>query len=316
MIKQSAHVPEPRIRKTLRGPILDFEGKWKPEYAELIHRYRSVGIRAGFFLNEYENDFSFLKNIPQIQYFAAGVPYPFDPEPLYCLKDLRYLWIMNTHTMQVDFSQFSRLEAATIPWSGGMASLFHCASLKNLFLKGYRSSSSEDWGGLKNLEALDLRNCTVTEIDSVAELTKLKKLRLALLPRLKSLAPLRLCDDLEVLHIGRCGKATDINAVRYLRKLRYLILTTGKAVDSLEFVKPLTNLRLFNFDFVVKNGDLGVLLDLPNLAETYFPDKRHYSQKSEEIRKSLALIGRKMTNQDNLYGAQFGFGIDDWVLMD
>ena len=306
-------IPAPTIRHTPRGPVLEIDGKWKAEYFGLVHKHQVKGIHLRFFLNEYETDFSFLAEMPHLQYFGAGIAFPFDPAPLYHLKDLRCLWLMSTRTMVIDFTRFKHLEVAALPWVKGMDSIFQCATLRRLALEGYRNPGSEAFCGLTALEALDLGDSTMVEIDSFADLPRLKKLRLMFLPRLTSIAPLRRCESLEVLHLGRCGKVTDFSPVKYLQRLQYLILSPGKSVPSLDMVKPLRKLRLFNFDLEVADGNMEVLKELPLLAHAVFPKRRRYSHSSAEIREWLSSKGRKLSVAENNYGGDFGCGLDDWV---
>jgi Leucine-rich repeat (LRR) protein len=304
------------IARTPRGPILIFHGKWQSEYGHLMRKHQAVGIAASFYKNDYETEFEFLKEFPDLQYFASGVAFPIQTGPLYSLTNLRYLRFMNTHEMEFDFTRFGNLEAVEIPWGEGMSSVFRCPGLKRLFLQGYRSKTSARLGNLKSLEALDLRDTSIVEIEALAKLPKLRKLRLLLLPRLTSFAPLGSCNLLEVLHLGKCGKAMDFESIRDLERLKYLILATGKPVESLDFISPLKNLKFFNFDFIVKNGDLSLLQDLPNLAQTVFRRQRHYSHTFQEVQKILTVRGRAMSPNEVRYGNEFGYQIDNWVFED
>jgi hypothetical protein len=90
---------------------------------------------------------------------------------LYHLKDLRFLWLMSTRTMEIDFTRFKHLEVAAFPWVKGMDSVFQCATLRRLSLDGYRNPSSEVFRGLTALEALDVGDSSMVEIDSFADLT-------------------------------------------------------------------------------------------------------------------------------------------------
>ncbi|MGO8763772.1 MAG: hypothetical protein ACLQSR_01395 [Limisphaerales bacterium] len=307
-------IPAPGVRSTPRGPILSFDGKWKPEYFDLVKKYRACGVYARFFLNQYETDFSFLAEIPNLRYLGIGIAFPFDPTPLYHLRDLRFLWLMSTRTMAIDFTRFKHLEVAAFPWTTGMNSIFNCSTLRRLSLEDYHNKTSDAFRRLTALEALDIGGSTMLEIDAVADLPILKKLRLSHLTRLTSLAPLQMCESLRVLHLGRCGKVTDFSPIRYLQQLQYLILSSGKRISSLEMVKSLNSLRLFNFDLEVEDGNMEILKELPRLAHTVFPKRRHYSATSAEISDWLSSVGRKYAVEELNYGRKFGWGIDNWVI--
>lgn len=309
-----SNILQPEIIKSNRGPIFVFYGKWLSTYEDILQKNAVVGIAADFRGNDYEADFSFLKKHAYLQYFSSGVAFPICSEALYHLKNLRFIRLLATRGMKFDFTRFGKLEVVEIPWVEGMNSIFECSSLRRLTLQGCRLKNSSIFQSLRCLEALDLRDAGLVEIDAFAKLSKLRKLRLLLLPRLASFAPLGTCDLLEVLHLGKCGKADDLDHIKYLKQLKYLILATGKSVKSLDFIKPLINLKLFNFDCNVEDGDLSSLETLPNLAKTVFRRQRHYKSTFQEVQKYLAVAGRRMSADEYLYGTEFGFGLDDWVV--
>jgi hypothetical protein len=304
---------QPKIVKTIRGPIFVFHGKWRPAYRNILRKHEVVGIAADFYRNEYESDFEFLNEFNHLQYFSSGAAFPICLEPLYNLKNLRYVQLLFTHGMTLDFTRFKNLEAVDIPWAEGMNSILERPKLKRLALQGARFKSSTALRGLKSLEALDLRDASLVEIEACGDLPKLRKLKLLLLPRLTSFAPLGKCSLLRVLHVGRCGKAVEIECLQNLKRLKYLILTTGKTVNSLDFIKPLAQLKLFHFDCNVLDGNLSPLKTLPSLAHTVFRRQRHYPFRSLEIQEFLTSAGRRISNEEILDGTHFGLGIDNWV---
>lgn len=311
---QLPEVLKTAIIHTLRGPILVFHGKWRTEYGSLMRKHHAVGIVSGFYRNVCETDFEFLKDFPNLEYFATDIACQFRPDPLYTLTNLRFIRFMYTQKMEFDFTRFRNLEVVEMPWDRGMDSVFSCSTLKRLALQEYRSKTSASFRNLKSLEALDLRDASLTDIEALADLPKLRKLRVLLLPRLTTFSPLGSCDCLEVLHIGKAGKATDIECIRYLQRLNYLILATGKAVESLDFINSLKNLKFFNFDCVSKNGDLRLLQDLPNLARIVFRRQRHYSHNFQEVQKILTMLGRTISPGEIRFGREFGYKVDNWVL--
>jgi len=141
---------------------------------------------------------------------------------------------------------------------------------------------------LKDLEALCIKNSSLAEVNALKTMSRIRKLELGLLPRLSALDPLGHCTYLEVLRLARCGRAEPFGQVAGLGELRYLFLHTGKRVISLEFLKDLKKLRLFNFDCAVENGDLSVLERLPSLGECVFLNRRRYSVGCQDLRERLA----------------------------
>lgn len=89
---------------------------------------------------------------------------------------------------------------------------------------------------------------------------------------------------LERLQIEKCKQLTDLSFLKENSTIKELQVSD---VDSLEFVNSMKNLHKINF-WNCKDGDLSPLLECPSLREvSFYPEKRHYSHKKDEINHLL-----------------------------
>ena len=74
-----------------------------------------------------------------------------------------------------------------------------------------------------------------------------------------------------------------------MKNLRELLVLDCGPIESLAPLRGVPLETLFFYESTnIRDGDLGVLLDLPHLKGTAFADRRHYSHKLKEIEAVLA----------------------------
>jgi len=76
----------------------------------------------------------------------------------------------------------------------------------------------------------------------------------------------------------------------YLTKLKKIVLMDCGKLKSLTPLKNCSLLESLNFagDTSIDDGELGSLIELPELSSMFFSDKRHYSHKQNQIQQLLS----------------------------
>lgn len=130
--------------------------------------------------------------------------------------------------------------------------------------------------------------------DFVAGLTELEEFHICdarVTASSLSLFPFRNLANLRVLKLGSgLRKAIDVEVIGSIPSLEVLWIEGAPELPSLEFLRGLSSLeRLDILGTPIRDGNLRVLLELPNLKRLYYldPQKKHYSHTGAEIAAAL-----------------------------
>ena len=128
----------------------------------------------------------------------------------------------------------------------------------------------------KNLKRLEVHHCTKLEND--CGLSSIK-------------------ESLEILHINTSKKFIFTDELLQFENLKVLRLNSCGPIENLDFLKNFP--KLTDFRFVKTNildGNLNPIIEHPTISSVGFSDKRHYNNKSENIKSIL-----KNKRFDNIY---------------
>jgi len=203
--------------------------------------------------------------------------------PIHELHNLRALHVMSYGKDEIRFGEFPHLIECGLQWRPKATSLFRCTTLRNLLVNGFNAPTTDLFRRLKNLESLAILGSAIKSLEGLTHLTMLRSLRLGdlrLLERLKGIQDLTRLGKLE---INTCRKVSSIEEIAPLVNLRELYLDNLGSLQSLEPLKSLHELRCLTFveSTNVTDGNLSMLLHLPNLETVVFQNRKHYSHGRE-----------------------------------
>lgn len=212
-----------------------------------------------------------------------------DVYPIHALKNLVKLEIITYCKTKIDFLSFPFLKHCSLEWRRGAESIFECRSLESLFINRYKGSSSEPFARLTNLKKLSVLNAPLNEIENFKKLEELRSLRIANLPQLTSLFGLDKLKHLRHLDVSTCKKIDSLEPLSELIALDFLSVSDLGDIPSLRPIRHLKNLDtlLFTESTNIKDGDISILFDLPQLKLVSFMNRRHYSNKREEFARNF-----------------------------
>ncbi len=217
---------------------------------------------------------------------------PVDIAPFRGLPGLTQLAIRAHVIAPFDFACLPNLLACRLHWWPGAKSVFTCTGLKSLDLDYYKHKSIGPLREFNRIEHLGISNSPLEDLTAIAEMPPLRELELINLGKLSTLDALKPQTQLRRLEIDGSRKLTEISALAGMTQLRSLHLCNAGRIKSLKPLQKLQHLQqLFMWeDTNVQDGDMRVLLELPELRLVAFANRRHYTHTCEEI--STELVNR------------------------
>lgn len=204
----------------------------------------------------------------------------FDWSGLGALKNLHSLTLNGDAS--VSLAQFPDLREFRGDWSPRLE-LSACRSLEILSLGCYKAKTGDlaQFPDLPALRDLGLIQSAISSIRGIERFPGLRKLTLAYLTKLRSVAEVAYLPDLEDLDVDVCKKIEDHEAVRVLKKLRVLKYNDCGQMPSVAFVNEMPALEFFAFVGTnVLDGDLRPLIRLKYAG---FSEKKHYSHTRKQL---------------------------------
>ena len=194
----------------------------------------------------------------------------------------------------VDFSLFADLKSLHLDWGPGAESIGALSQLEDLSINRYPGTDLSLFHELARLRRLRIASAgRLTSLRGIEAFNCLEEIRLLDLRVLSDIDPIAgVSETLRSLEFNTCRKIARLDAVRPLRNLSRLHVLNCGDIESLAPVLglPLKTL-LFYESTNIRDGDLGVLLKLPELTDTSFANRRHYSNTREEIQARLSAKG-------------------------
>jgi hypothetical protein len=207
-------------------------------------------------------------------------------EVINTLKNLKYLVYSDNGKDTIDLNNFPQLEHLATNYSKRLKGLDNCQNLRSLILFGYKSASASmaEFPQLQNLRVLDLRRTNLVTLDGIDQLIRLEEFLVYGALKLVTIKALSDLNYLKSIEIVACKKISDFDTLGNIQGLEKVKISGSGSTPTLSFVRKLRNLKHFSFwDFSVEDGDMSYLKGIDHVA---FQDKKHYSMKSREFKKS------------------------------
>lgn len=255
------------------------------EYVAYINQenIKSIGINDFHYK---KSTIEFLKKCPNIEKVSINNTLVEDYSGLYCLKNLRVLYL-DEPKKNIDMTHFKILEELAIDYNKFVLGLTSCINLKNLRLWKYKPKSGnlEEISNLINIEELVLTQCSITSLKGCGNLPNLKKLELNYINKLEIIDEIeKNSNTLKHLRFDTCKKIKNHEYVTKLKELELLAFDNCGEIQSIGFIRELPKLKSFIFvKTTIVDGDLSPCLGLEYVG---FFDKKHYSHKRKDFGKN------------------------------
>lgn len=274
---------------------VDYSIKSQQEFIEYINNYK---IEQAEIVTD---DLSFLRYCPTLKHLKIYLRYDlivdYDFSPLYEHPKILTLKCINSFDSKkkvtlLNCTQINGLENLFVSANNGIVNFNKVDTLKSLVLGGLSSKSGniEDEFTGNNLDTLSLIECKFKSLQGIENAQNLQCLDLSnnrLLNDIDSLE--NISSSLKYVDFENNSKVTDFSVLGKLYNLSYLRLKGSNTIPDLKFIKNLTNLKTFIFNFNVLDGDISPCL---NLSYVYSErDRKHYNIKDKSLPKGDYITG-------------------------
>jgi hypothetical protein len=200
--------------------------------------------------------------------------------------NLKFLSVPDNKKDIIDVSIFPKLEELCCNLTIRLIGLENLKNLITLFINNYKSPSFNlsNLPQIDSLEYLAITLANIKDISGIERFKNLKKLKIYGASRLETISNIQLLSNrLIEIEIEKCKKITDYQILDKINTLQKLIISESGFIESLSFIKSLSNLEFFNFwGTNVLDGNLDYCIGIKYVG---FDNKRHYNHKYEEFNK-------------------------------
>jgi hypothetical protein len=280
----SSDLINPRTRKGLFGNALLVDGRLDADHIRSMieNDIRELDLNVGLGFDS--ESLPFLTQVPNLEGLTLFVSTTTDITVIQKLTGLKGLAIGSPTPVHIDFAPFSRLERVGFSWGEGVSSILLCTTLRSLYLYRFAGSDLSGFKSLSGLCRLRLTCSDIASVNGIGAMTNLEELWLQRASSLTSLDGIEDLCELRTLWLETCKKVGSIDPIHAIVTLEDIILRGCGNIESLKPIKDLKKLKSIAFTGTnVLDGDLSYLYDLPNLAEAYFDNRKHYSAKRENF---------------------------------
>ncbi|TVY02057.1 leucine-rich repeat domain-containing protein [Cohnella terricola] len=224
---------------------------------------------------------SFIKLVSISDNFRVG---KFNIDALYTLSNLTQLFCENKSII-FDYALLPRLEHIYYDYSHKSLNFTSLIALKSIVIRGFSEMDCTILSGFKRLESLYLSGGNIESLNGIENLQNLLVINLSYCAKLSDIKPVLTLQKLHTLHVEKCKRVNDIVVTDDNHSLENVFVSE---LESLLFIEKLKNLKKLKF-WDLKDGNiLPVLEKSPPLEEVdFFPNKKHYSHKKEQIEAIL-----------------------------
>ena len=279
------------VEDGIYGPKFVLRGWWREQAREFIRQEGILELELNYANNWPIEELDFLNSLQFLESLQIIAHGKLDLSPVAGLTRLKNLRLDALSTTEIDFSALSDLETCYVEWHHKCRGVLTRSSLRDLYLQSFKQADGRGLVELSNLQSLKIGNGSVHALTGIERLQKIRMLGLYHLRKLTSLCPLEDLQSLEELDIWGCRSIQTLcDQIARVSRLRALTIINCGKVDSLAPLLGLRNLEELHFGegTIIEDGDISVLLGLPNLANVTFSRHRHYSHTPEQFLLQLA----------------------------
>lgn len=238
------------------------------------------------YLISQDNDLSYLKFFPQIQFIEINNESE-NIELLYTLKELKGIKLYSNMLNKINLKLFPKLEYVYVIINEKLK-FENILSAKYLYIRFFNEKLISNICNIRNLKELTLDYCNKIEsLKGIENLVQLDSIKIDYCKKLKDIYSLTMLSNLKKVEILESNNIENIEKtlveLNNIEMIRIFSRTTSskKSLNSLNFIKMLKKLKKFETDYIIKDGDL---IPLMNLNDTCILTwKKYYNVKDKDL---------------------------------
>jgi internalin A len=202
---------------------------------------------------------------------------------IYNLKSLKYFAFEN-HDIKPDLNNLPNIETLVFKYNNSIRNLNHLENLKDLLVIGLKTNDCSFLSGLDNLKMLRLSGGSFSNLNGIEDSRLLNRIDINYNSNIEDISIINKLSSLEILNIEKCNKLKDYNILSGNNSIKELFIDR---LDSLTFIPSMEKLEKINF-WDCRDGNINYLLESNTLKNiNYYPNKKHYTHKLEEIKEKI-----------------------------
>ncbi|CNG66775.1 hypothetical protein [Yersinia similis] len=203
-------------------------------------------------------------------------------EALYSLDNLESLSC--SQKIKLDFSFLDKLKKLYILYNKNLINLNKLVFVEDLFLRSFNEENCSIINKMKNVKKIRLLG-SYTSLDGIEGMRRLESLSLIFSPKVVDALKINELNNLVFLYIEKCKNLSDFSFLNGNDSIEEIFISE---LDSVSFVPEMNKIKSIKF-WNLKDGDLNKILKSKTLKSVYFyPDKRNYNYKLDEITEFLS----------------------------
>lgn len=196
-------------------------------------------------------------------------------------KNLEQLRITENKSSVINFENFPNLKYLSLYESKNFINIGKLIKLEILAIGAFNKNSKIDFTNLKSLRELFIVRGNIENLNFLENLN-ISKLSISYCSKLKDISMIEtLTNSLTDLEFESCKNIENIEIIRKLNKIYWLLLLNIGEIKSLSFINGMKSLKKLSFvDTNILDGNLSFCEGLDFVG---FNNRKHYSHKYENL---------------------------------
>ncbi len=273
------------------GRTLVVTGPWTEEAARLLSSGEADGLTLSYEKGFSENDLAFFEEWP-LRRLRIHDPLLVDLTPVSRFsRSLEELSVRAASEARLDFAGFPRLRNISCEWQLLRSPRVEVRSLETLSTWNFDEADFRPLSNHPKLKRLTIRDAPrLRTLRGISALQSISVLGIHLARELSDISELSDADPtLGELSFDFCSRIERINALSALEHLRHLGVNDCKRIESLAPIIGLKELEVLDAwgSTRIVDGNLSLLLSLPQLRELRMKSRIDYRPSVDEIRTAI-----------------------------
>jgi len=267
-----------------QGNCLVLEKSWDDSFYTLIENEQIKYLRLSELAGWKDDHIDFLKNISTLKGVEIYSTKIKNISVLEALPNLRML-NLDCPYRNIDFSKLKHLEHLSIKWRLNSETIFDLINLLTINIVNFPYKDFFNFRKLLNLNNIKLTSRKLRTLNGIENLNELASIDLFRCPNLTTLKNIGQCKKLISLEIENCKNIHGISPIEDNKHLVRLAINNCGNIFTLKNLEHHDDLEeiIFIESTNIVDGNLSFFYKLPQLKNTRFADRKHYTIKRDDI---------------------------------